>query len=90
MSQGSGHLKYLDFITNWYKKTFPVFQANVYLCRKLHVIDIPNKVFWNEIPTFMFRKMITKLLDWNEIPTRVLRNRHENSRKHRKHAWGTF
>ena len=36
--------------------------------------DIPNQVFWNEIPTLMFRKMITKLLDWNEIPTRVLWN----------------
>ena len=35
---------------------------------------IPNQVFWNEIPTLMFRKMITKLLDWNEIPTRVLWN----------------
>ena len=36
--------------------------------------DIPNQVFWNEIPTLMFRKMIPKLLHWNEIPTRVLRN----------------
>ena len=36
--------------------------------------DIPNQVFWNEIPTPMFRKIIPKLLHWNEIPKRVLWN----------------
>ena len=41
---------------------------------KLLGTDIPNQVFWNEIPTLMFRKMIPKLLHWNEIPTTVLRN----------------